>query len=80
MCNNTGVGGGIGVTPLSTTNWYMGFVNNVCPECKYGDLDQNIDGDGRWRIEWSASMLLLMQAFSELPGCHISTFQAPIKD
>jgi hypothetical protein len=48
----SGVGGGIGVTPLSTTNWYMGFVNNICPECNYGDLDQNNDGDGRWKIEW----------------------------
>lgn len=46
------IGGGIGVTPLSTTNWYMGFVNNICPECSRGDLDQNIDGDGRWKIEW----------------------------
>ncbi|BDA51120.1 hypothetical protein COCOBI_17-3400 [Coccomyxa sp. Obi] len=49
-----GIGGGIGVTPVSTTNWFMGIVNNICPECKSGDLDQNIDGDGRWRIEWYA--------------------------
>lgn len=47
-----GIGGGIGVTPVSTTNWFMGIVNNICPECRSGDLDQDIDGDGRWKIEW----------------------------
>ena len=35
-----GVGGGIGVTPISTTSWFMGFVNNICPECERGSLDQ----------------------------------------
>ena len=40
------------MTPVSTTNWFMGIVNNICPECRSGDLDQNIDGDGRWKIEW----------------------------
>ncbi|KAK9902216.1 hypothetical protein WJX75_007899 [Coccomyxa subellipsoidea] len=49
-----GIGGGIGVTPVSTTNWFMGIVNNICPECSRGDIDQNIDGDGRWKIEWYA--------------------------
>ena len=24
-------------------------------ECKYGDLDQQLNGDGRWRIEWFAT-------------------------
>ena len=51
-CCTSGVGGGIGVTPVSTTQWYMGFVNNICPECSRGALDQDIDGDGRWRIQW----------------------------
>lgn len=51
-CNVAGIGGGIGVTPVSTTNWFMGIVNNICPECSRGDIDQNIDGDGRWKIEW----------------------------
>lgn len=51
-CNFAGIGGGIGVTPVSTTNWFMGIVNNICPECSRGDIDQNIDGDGRWKIEW----------------------------
>lgn len=22
------------------------------PECKHGDLDQQLNGDGRWKIEW----------------------------
>jgi len=29
-------------------------VNNLCPECKKGDLDFALDGDGRWEIEWKA--------------------------
>jgi hypothetical protein len=49
---HAGTGGGIGVTPVSTTQWIMGFVNNICPECSRGALDQDIDGDGRWRIQW----------------------------
>ena len=28
------------MTPISTTQWFMGFVNNVCPECSRGSLDQ----------------------------------------
>ena len=49
-----GVGGGVGVTPLSTTQWTMGIVNNQCPECHKGSIDQNINGDGRWNVEWFA--------------------------
>jgi hypothetical protein len=85
-----GLGGGVGVTPLSTTQWTMGIVNNQvsergeaagrgregtrrdrtlpahthtsplpsppsqCPECEKGSIDQNINGDGRWRVEWFA--------------------------
>ena len=40
LCYPAGVGGGIGVTPISTTSWFMGFVNNICPECERGSLDQ----------------------------------------
>ncbi len=40
LSHAAGVGGGIGVTPISTTQWFMGFVNNVCPECSRGSLDQ----------------------------------------
>ena len=49
-----GIGGGVGVTPLSTTQWTMGIVNNQCPECNKGSIDQNINGDGRWNVEWFA--------------------------
>ena len=100
-----GTGSGIGTTPLSTTQWYTGFVNNRCvwrprsssraarwtlhlhaevsfkswwcqlvppvsrfsvvtrwcpagharcPECAYGSLDINANGDGRWGVEWYA--------------------------
>ena len=35
-----GTGGGVGVTPLSTTQWTMGIVNNQCPECEKGSIDQ----------------------------------------
>ena len=27
-------------------------VTNLCPECHTGDLDQELNGDGRWLIEW----------------------------
>jgi hypothetical protein len=27
-------------------------IDNLCPECKYGDLDLGVGGDGRWGIEW----------------------------
>ena len=125
-----GTGTGLGTTPLSTTQWYTGFVNNRCawrphqylnvlpcyraapcmevassqtpevtgdvvasepqhlhsehkhacryylhpgtnrsvltlsasslpacrcPECAYGSLDINANGDGRWGLEWYAT-------------------------
>lgn len=25
-----------------------------CPECSYGDIDLNLDGNGRWSVEWYA--------------------------
>mmetsp|Transcript_7342 Transcript_7342/g.21689 ORF Transcript_7342/g.21689 Transcript_7342/m.21689 type:complete len:230 (-) Transcript_7342:177-866(-) len=40
-----------GMNPISTA-WQKGQVTNLCPECKYGDLDMGIAGDGRWKIEW----------------------------
>ncbi|KAK9829703.1 hypothetical protein WJX72_007439 [[Myrmecia] bisecta] len=46
-----GTGPGIGVTPISR-NWTYGFVDNLCPECEVGSIDQNLNGDGRWKIEW----------------------------
>ena len=29
------------------------IVDNLCPECVYGDLDLGEVGDGRWDLEWS---------------------------
>ncbi|KAK9830390.1 hypothetical protein WJX72_011477 [[Myrmecia] bisecta] len=46
-----GTSGGIGVTPISS-KWTYGFVDNECPECLEGSIDQNLNGDGRWKIEW----------------------------
>lgn len=37
--------------PVPLTTQYV-LVSNLCPECKAGDLDQEIAGDGRWTIEW----------------------------
>lgn len=49
-----GTGAGLGITPLPTA-WARDFVNNRCPECAPGDIDLNIAGDGRWRVEWVAT-------------------------
>lgn len=46
-----GTGSGSGGNPISTS-WQPGIVTNLCPECKYGDLDLGVAGDGRWGIEW----------------------------
>lgn len=46
-----GTGGGAGGNPISSS-WQPGFVCDQCPECKYGDLDLQWGGDGRWKIEW----------------------------
>ena len=27
-------------------------IDNVCPECKYGDIDLGLDGDGIWKMSW----------------------------
>lgn len=46
-----GVGQGAGGNPVST-GWQPGFICDECPECKFGDLDQQMGGDGRWKVEW----------------------------
>lgn len=46
-----GVGQGAGGNPVSTA-WQPGFICDQCPECKFGDLDQQMGGDGRWKVEW----------------------------
>lgn len=44
-----GTGVGAGGNPVGT---FFAAVNNLCPECKYGDVDFALNGDGRWRVEW----------------------------
>ena len=39
------------VDPIPLTTQYV-LVSNLCPECLAGSLDQEINGDGRWTIEW----------------------------
>ncbi|KAK9808944.1 hypothetical protein WJX72_006738 [[Myrmecia] bisecta] len=46
-------GTGIGTTPIGR-EWKRGFVNNRCPECLKGSLDNAMQGDGRWGVEWYA--------------------------
>ncbi|CAF1063288.1 unnamed protein product [Didymodactylos carnosus] len=48
----TGNGEGVGTKSIQGT--FNVFVNNLCPECKKGDLDLGLNGDGRWKIEWKA--------------------------
>ena len=69
MCMSAGVGGGIGVTPISTTNWVMGFVNNICPECKQGSLDQV------W--EPTTTSTLSLQPFVCLMMCEDTCWRRP---
>lgn len=50
MCvEGRGTGVGAGGTPIGR---FFAAINNLCPECKTGDLDFALNGDGRWRIEW----------------------------
>jgi hypothetical protein len=44
-----GTGVGAGATPVGK---FFVAVNNLCPECKYGDIDFALNGDGRWKVEW----------------------------
>ncbi|CAK0762005.1 hypothetical protein CVIRNUC_002914 [Coccomyxa viridis] len=46
-----GTGPGSGLDPVPLTTQYV-LVSNLCPECLAGSLDQEINGDGRWTIEW----------------------------
>jgi len=27
-------------------------VDNLCPECRSGDIDLGLEGDGIWRVNW----------------------------
>ncbi|EIE27433.1 hypothetical protein COCSUDRAFT_39101 [Coccomyxa subellipsoidea C-169] len=46
-----GLGAGIGMLPIPS-EWQFGLVDNVCPECAYGSIDLDKNGDGRWKVEW----------------------------
>lgn len=46
-----GTGKGLGHDP-PPQQWQEATVTNLCPECKYGDIDFGKSGDGRWEIEW----------------------------
>ena len=46
----TGSGGGLGTTPIIGPIYAT--VDNLCPECKFGDIDFGLGGDGRWQINW----------------------------
>jgi len=46
----TGYGEGSGMTPILGPIYAT--VDNECPECKHGDVDLGLSGDGRWRIVW----------------------------
>lgn len=46
----TGTGSGLGTTPLMGPIYAT--IDNLCPECKYGDVDFGLGGDGRWQINW----------------------------
>lgn len=46
-----GLGSGLGGNPISQ-NWQPGFICDQCPECAFGSIDLQTNGDGRWKIEW----------------------------
>ncbi len=37
------------------TEWQTALVTNRCPECLFGSIDQAIDGNGRWQVQWFAT-------------------------
>lgn len=46
----TGRGEGVGMTPIFGP--IFATIDNLCPECKDGDIDLGLGGDGRWRVQW----------------------------
>ncbi len=46
-----GTGRGSGGNPVKS-DWQLGFVCDQCPECGFGALDKQVNGDGRWSGEW----------------------------
>ena len=45
----TGTGVGAGGTPVGR---FFAAINNLCPECRHGDIDFALNGDGRWKVNW----------------------------
>ncbi|CAM9633405.1 unnamed protein product [Discosporangium mesarthrocarpum] len=45
-------GEGLGVFNPEEGQEFRGYVSDRCPECKKGDLDFGMSGDGRWNIKW----------------------------
>lgn len=45
-----GTGKGLGMTPIFGP--IFATIDNLCPECKDGDIDFGMEGDGRWDITW----------------------------
>lgn len=41
---------GIGMTPIASP--IFATIDNLCPECKNGDIDIGLGGDGRWIVNW----------------------------
>lgn len=70
-----GTGVGLGYNPISTA-WQPGFICDECPECRFGDLDKQMNGDGRcvdrvdreccWRAGPAASELAVLQLHSRV--------------
>ncbi|KAL3144188.1 hypothetical protein ABBQ32_003969 [Trebouxia sp. C0010 RCD-2024] len=51
-----GTGSGIGTMPIpGGGDWLTALVTNRCPECARGALDQAINGNGRWGVQWYAT-------------------------
>lgn len=46
----TGNGDGLGANPITGT--FYAYVDDKCPECKWGDIDLGKSGDGRWSVSW----------------------------
>ena len=41
---------GLGMTPILEP--IFATIDNLCPECKHGDVDLGLGGDGRWQSSW----------------------------
>lgn len=45
-----GEGKGLGMTPIMGPIYAT--IDNLCPECKDGDVDMGLAGDGRFNVQW----------------------------